>query len=297
MSKYLLVLNFIFIALLGSLPAAWAQQEPKEIVVGIIPGGDKDATRKAIVELAAELQKEIKIPVAVYISKNYSSMITAIKEKRVDFAFITAMGFVASEKEASLKVLLKKVWTEPYYFSTIYGDSKKGIRNLNGLKGKTIAFVDEKSTSGYLYPMLEFKKRGIKKEDFAKVVFSGSHAESVALLGKGEVDVVAVFSDDTKGKESAVEKYLKDDKRKKDMRLLWASAPIPNDPFVVRQDFYDRYPKLSHNVMFSLIDISERYKDKNNLREIMSEKGFLPATSRQYDAVREVLKQMDVKVD
>jgi len=114
------------------------------------------------------------------------------------------MSFVFAEKFAGAKVLLKKVWDGPYYYSTILvrGDSK--IHNLAQLKGKRIAFVDQKSASGFLYPQVLFKKQKIDPlKYFSEITYSGNHEKSVALLADGKVDAVAVFSNDAKGKDTA----------------------------------------------------------------------------------------------
>jgi phosphonate transport system substrate-binding protein len=275
---------------------SWAQS-PAEIVIGFTPSGDRALTKKAALELASALQAELGVPVAVYLSKSYASLNLALKQKKVDFAFLSSLGYVSSENETPLKVLLKKVWNEPFYFSVLLSRRSENLLNLNSLKGKRITFVDEKSTSGYLYPMVELKKRGLHLKDFKNVSFSGNHADSVEQLAKQQTDVIAVFADDAKGHLSAWKKYIKDEKIKNDIKVLWVSQPIPNDPFVVRLDYYERNPKMAHNVMFALIEIAEKYKAKENLREILSDKGFLPATSRQYDVVREMVKQLSLKVE
>lgn len=260
-----------------------AQAAPKEIVIGFTPGGNVDALRQQAVRLAQDLQNEIKVPVSVYIAKSYEGLTSALKEKKIDFAFLTALTFVEAEKDLQVKILLKKVWEGPFYYSVLLVPKKSSIRKLTDLKGKRVAFVDQKSTSGYLYPEVMLKKNGIEESALKEIKFSGSHAKSVEMLEKGEVDAIAVFGDDKTGKQNAFAKYAKN---KNDARILWVSEPIPNDPFVVRSDFYEQNPKIAHNVMFTLIEISERNAQK--MEEIMSSKGFMLATSKQYDPVREI---------
>jgi phosphonate transport system substrate-binding protein len=72
------------------------------------------------------------------------------------------------------------------------------------------------------------------------------------------------------------------------------SEPIPNDPFVVRQDFYDKNPKLTHNLMFNLIDVAEKLKEDKEVLDFLGARGFMPATTRQYDPVREMVKEMKI---
>lgn len=282
---------FIFFILLASQVFA---DGPAEIQLGFIPSGERDVLKRASVLIAKQLQEEVGIPVNVYISKDYSSMIQAIQQKKVDFAFLSAATFVSAEQEVKVQVLLKKIWVEPFYYSAILTKKKSHIVKISDLAGKRIAFVDVKSTSGYLYPKVMLKKMSWSDQKFSKVIFSGSHSESVKLLEKGEVDAIAVFSDDKNGLLSAWTKFS-NDKKGEQIRVVWLSEPIPNDPFCVRSDFYEKYPKLTHNLMFSLIDAYEKLKKNKDVVDVIGAQGFLPATSRQYDPVREMVHELGVQ--
>ncbi|MEZ0392472.1 MAG: phosphate/phosphite/phosphonate ABC transporter substrate-binding protein [Pseudobdellovibrionaceae bacterium] len=287
MVRRLILLFFLFFTVITQ-----AQLAPREITIGILPGGDPEVAKRGYLEIAKALQTELQIPVNVYLSKNYSGLIEAMKTKKVDFAFFTAMTYVFAEKEAGAKVLLKKVWNEPFYYSIILSKKKSGIKTVEGLKNKRFGFVDEKSTSGYLYPKVLMKKKKVEPKE---TKFSGSHSQSIVWLDQGEVDAVAVFSDDKEGKGSAYVKYSKSPQPVQQVRVLWVSDPIPNDPFCVRQDFYDQYPKLTHNLMFALIDVVDKLKSSSkDVKETVGAQGFIPATQRQYDPVREMVKELDL---
>ncbi len=135
-----------------------------------------------------------------------------------------------------------------------------------------------------MYPQVAIKKLGLTDKDFKEVVFTGNHQASIQFLEAGKVDAAAVFADDEKAHTGAWTKFATDKKAK--YRVLWTSAPIPNDPFCVRQDFYDLYPKTTHTLMFALIGIFEDTKDKSTYSEILGSHDLMPATSKQYDPVR-----------
>lgn len=266
---------------------------PEEITIGIIPGGSPELIKKQGIEFASELQSLINIKVNLYISKDYNTLIEAMKEKKVDFAFLTALSFVYAEKTAKVKVLLKKIWTEPFYYSSLVTINKSKIKRLIDLKGKRIAYVDQKSASGYLYPKAHLKKMNFQDSDFKSVIYSGNHEQSIQLLEADKVDVAAVFSDDLKGDTGAWSKFAKNPKN---FRILWMSQPIPTDPFTVRQDFYDKYPNTTHLVMVSIIDLFQKTKDQKKYSEILGSKDLMPATSKQYDPVRDVIKNLNIEI-
>jgi phosphonate transport system substrate-binding protein len=280
MFKYFLpaLLIFTFIATVGFA---------ETLTIGVLPGGDPKVTEKQSLKLAEKIQARIGRPVQVFISKNYGGLIDAIKNKKVDFAVFSAMTYVVAEKEVPIKVLLKKTWNNsPYYYSALISQSDSKIKKIADLKDKKIAFVDEKSTSGYMYPQISLRRQKIKDSDFKTISFSGSHAASIELLEKRAVDVVAVFADDEKGKNGAWTHFARSKKFKP--RVIWISDPIPNDPIVVRQDFYEENTKLTHEVMYTLIDIQNQ--SQSELGDILGTSDLMPATARQYEPVREVYK-------
>jgi phosphonate transport system substrate-binding protein len=265
---------------------------PTQITIGVLPGGNPENLREQSLELAKDLQTRLNVPVNIYISKNYEGLAEAMKSKKIDFAFFTAMTFVTAENQVGIKVLLKKVWEAPYYYSMLIARKDTGISKIENLKGKKIAFVDQKSASGYLYPQVILQKKGLKNSDFKEVAFSGNHQASIDFLENKRVDAAAVFSDDEKGSSSAWTKF---GKTKSKYNILWTSNPIPNDPFCVRQDFYDQYPKLTHTLMFSLIDVLQENGGKKKFAEILGTGDLLPATSKQYDPVREMVKTLKLE--
>ena len=263
------------------------------ISIGLLPGGNPKAIEKESYLMAEKLQQRIGKPVQVFISKNYTAMIEALKSKKVDLAVLSSMTYVSAEKETELKVLLKKTWNNsPFYYSAIITNQNSKIQKLKDLKNKSIAFVDEKSTSGYLYPQVYLRKNNFADQNFKNIVFTGNHAASIELLEEGKVDAVAVFSDDEKAKAGAWNRFAKNKKFK--IKALWVSDPIPNDPIVVRQDFYDNNTKLTHEIMYSLIEIQS--ENQAGLTEVLGTSDLMPATSRQYDPVREMVKTFQTKL-
>ena len=281
--RTLRIIILIALLQLGSLVFA----KSDSIVIGFNPGGNPEVEKKLAVELASDLQNELGISVNVFMGKDYQSLVEAMKSGKIDFGFFSVYSFVEAEKSAGAKVLLKKIWKSPQYYSVILVPQKSKISRLKELKGKKIAFVDEISASGFLYPMVALLKAGIPEADLrTNAVYSGNHAASISMFEQGKVDAVAVFADDSKGRSGAWEKFHSGKDMK--VKVIWTSEPIPNDPFCVRENFYTQNPMLTHSVMLGLIDIFEKNKDKYKL--LLGSEALMPATSRQYDPVREMIQ-------
>lgn len=87
----------------------------------------------------------------------------------------------------------EKIPGKYYSYTIVKKDSP--IKSWADLKGKTYAFNDMGSNSGYNMPRAKLVKLGAKGWDyFSKVIVSGSHEESIRLVSSGVVDASSVDS-------------------------------------------------------------------------------------------------------
>ncbi len=67
--------------------------------------------------------------------------------------------------------------------------------DLNVLRGEKVLFVEEGSTSGYLYPSLQLKNMGIDYQNDITQVFAGSHDGNLSTNSTDELAVLLVLGD------------------------------------------------------------------------------------------------------
>ena len=81
----------------------------------------------------------------------------------------------------------------PTYMGAILVRRDSGIETLNDLRGRTVVFTKETSTSGFRYPRGVLRELEIDiEEDLADYSFSNDHAESVRMVLDGAVDGTAI---------------------------------------------------------------------------------------------------------
>ena len=260
--------------------------------IGFTPGEESEGLSLRSAEFGQLVEKKLeasgtKVRVQTQVGRTYSDLVDQLKNKKVDFAFLNALSFVRAEESLPLKVLLKKVWENPFYYSVLLTPRRSPFKNLQSLHKARIAFVSEGSGSGHLYPLMALRAVNLDLGTFKpdQIRFSGAHDRSVDLLKRGEVDVIAIFSNTKTAEDSA---WTRHGGRVGDVRVLWASEPIPNDPFVVRKDYYDRNPRMVHELMLALIELSESESDRPALKRILGVKSLMWATAQQYDSVRRI---------
>jgi phosphonate transport system substrate-binding protein len=64
----------------------------------------------------------------------------------------------------------------------------------------------------------------------------------------------------------------------------------------VRQDFYDANPRISHDLMFAMIELLEDAKDGARFKQALGVSSMALATSQQYEPVREMVRELDLKL-
>src|SRR5436309_14925667 len=160
-------------------------------------------------EFGQALGKLTGIPVRVTVASDYAAVIEALRNRTADLAFVHPGGYVLASREAKARIIARNLWHGKSSFtSRIFVRKDSGVKQLEELRGKTIAFVDPASSSGYIYPMVLLIQRGlVKNRDpktfFREVVFAGAHDAAMPALVDGHVDAVASF-------DLAREQYLSD---------------------------------------------------------------------------------------
>jgi phosphonate transport system substrate-binding protein len=261
--------------------------ERTSVIIGLQPN-EKSSDHQLF---AKDLGSRVGLDIKIVISKDYDDLVQKFRAGDIDFAFFSPLNFLEAEKSADAKVLLKKVYgTSEFYYSAIIIRKDAKIKSLKDLTGKKIAYVDKKSTSGYLYPRAMIRNAGIDVNSVLSE-FKGTHDDAVKALINGEVDAAGVWADVPSTKSGA---WNNDEKSFADkVKVLQYSDPIPNDAFVVRKAFFNNNQENVFRIMNALIDMSE--KGDNSLKKAFDTNKMATATSRHYDSVRAALREMEEK--
>ena len=230
------------------------------------------------------------MPVRVTVASDYAAVIEALRNRTADLAFVHPGGYVLASREARARIVARNLWHGKSSFtSRIFVRKDAGIRTLEELRGKSIAFVDPASSSGYIYPMVLLIQRGlVKNRDpktfFKEVVFSGAHDASMRALLNGHVDAIASF-------DVAREQYLKDPAERERVAFVAETPEIPEAGIAAR-DGLD--PAVVARVRSALLQIKAP-AHADLLRRMYEIDGFAPAEDRDYDPVRAAIELLGVR--
>ncbi|MBI4572283.1 MAG: phosphate/phosphite/phosphonate ABC transporter substrate-binding protein [candidate division NC10 bacterium] len=269
---------------MGLAAHAGAAESPKQLVMAVTPSNIPTELFKASEAFAAELGKKLGVPIKVYMPTDYLGVVEALRNKTADMAFVHPAGYVFASQEAKAQIVAVDVWHgKTSYTSRIFVRKDSGFKKLEDLRGKTIAFIDPGSTSGYVYPMVMLIKKGLVKDRdpktfFKEAMFTGTHEAALLALLNGSVDAVASF-------DLAPEQYLKDKERVERLTYIAETAPIPEAGVIVREGMDPAVVKKLYDALMAFN--APEYRPI--LKDFYGIDGFAPAKDSDYNPVREAI--------
>jgi phosphonate transport system substrate-binding protein len=267
------------VLLVGSVTSPAAQARSLHLV--LTPSQKPTDLLTAGEEFGRVLGGLLGMPVRVTVAADYAAVVEALRNHTADLAFTHPGGYVLASREAKATIVAKNVWHGKATFtSRIFVRKDAGVRALEDLRGKTIAFVDPTSSSGYIYPMALLIQRGlVKNRDpktfFREAMFAGAHDAAMRALLNGHVDAIASF-------DLAREQYLKDPAERERIIFVAETEPIPEAGIAARAGLD---PQLFARIRAALLSIrAPAHADL--LKRLYEIDGFEPAEDREYDPVR-----------
>jgi len=274
--SFVLATGLLLVALAGQPAAAQSS-----LHLALTPSQKPTDLLVAGEAFGAALGKLVGVPIRVTVASDYAAVIEALRNRTADLAFVHPAGYVLANREAKAMIVAKDQWHgNTSYTSRIYVRKESGITTLDGLRGKTIAFIDPSSASGYVYPMVMLIQKGLvqnrdPKTFFKDFVYAGSHDAGLLALLNGHVDALASF-------DQAREQYLKDPAQREKIIYVAETAPIPEGGICAR-DGLD--PALVAKLRAALLSMKgPTYAPV--LKALYDIDGFEPADDREYDPVR-----------
>ena len=165
-----------------------AQAQPVFKVTAIPDESPTELARKAA-PLMQYLEQKLGMKVEFTPVSDYAAAVEALANKQVDLAWYGGFTFVQAHIRSGGKVVPLVQREEDEKFRSVFITSDPSIKALADLKGKTVSFGSQSSTSGHLMPRSYLLQAGIDADkDFKRVAYSGAHDATIAAVAAGKVD-------------------------------------------------------------------------------------------------------------
>jgi phosphonate transport system substrate-binding protein len=286
------------IALLGSWGWVGCGDSPKTfntLRVGFVPSEDAQQVLQNAQPLVEILRRKLGMEIQSFVATDYAGVIEALRGEKLDIAFLTPASYVLAKIETDVKVVLKSERKGiPVLYAAIITRADSGIQTLDDLRGKSFAFGDALSTTGHVFPRKMFRDRGLDPvRDFKQILYSGGHDATVLAVLNGKVDAGATYANSPDNEDTAWMRYLKDPEEVKKIRAIAFSEPIPADNLVIRAGLDER---VATKIVDLFIELSSDPKGKKMLRDLYQIDGFVRASDKDYDSVREAFAAAGIQL-
>ena len=216
----------------GSLHAQSITQGPLKLGVGLFqPDREKnDSTYKPLANyLAAKLGRTVELRTV----DTWEGLAKSLANGETDLALMGPWGYVLANHEAGAQAISTILYDgKPEYFALMITHPDSGIQTVQDLKGRTFAFGDKGSTSGYLIPLHYFMTQGINPDTYFSKVLYTKHQAIETQVAAGQLDAGADYN---RNRTAMIEQGLIKAERSK---IIWQSAPLPNDAFAVSKAIF-----------------------------------------------------------
>ncbi len=160
--------------------------------------------------------------------------------------------------------------------------------DLSVMIGQEVLFVEEGSTSGYLYPSLQLKNAGIDYENDITQVFAGSHDGVIAGLYNGDAKFGVSYDD--------ARRTLR--KTNPDVGevviAIGITAEIPNDVIAVRAGLPEELKTQIYEIVSDYISTDE---GQAVMDEIYGWTDIVPAVNSEFDVVKQAAEEFGLYDD
>jgi len=291
--RHLTILCFIITALIISVAgynkeAFSLNEEAKKddpLVLAFIPQENPEKLIGDIEIIIEYLQKEMGIAVKGYVTQDHAAAVEALRNGEADISFMGGLPYVLAHEIIGAEVILSEIYRgSPTYRARIFVLRDSGIEKVEDLRGKSIAFADPISESGFIYPLEIMVEAGLlkrgddPKEVFSNVYFAGGYQQAIQALANGLVDAAGVsqFAD-----------LLLTPEQLPKITWIAESKPIPSHLVCVRKGLDKERVDAFKQAMLKL----NQPENKHLLKYVYSPDGYVEASHSDYKSVEEKARQ------
>ncbi|WP_020654273.1 putative selenate ABC transporter substrate-binding protein [Massilia niastensis] len=239
-------------------------------------------------EAPTELQRKFK-PLGEYLARatglkveftpvtDYAASVEGLINRKIDMVWFGGFTFVQANVRSKGQVTPLVQRAEDEKFRSVFITTQPGINKLEDLRGKTLAFGSESSTSGHLMPRSFLLGAKVDPDtDLKRVAFSGAHDATVAAVAGGKVDAGALNI-------SVWEKLVEAKKvDPKEVRVFYTTPGYFDYNWTVRSDMD---PALKKKITDAFLALDASTPQGKEILDLQRATRFVPTRTANYGAI------------
>jgi phosphonate transport system substrate-binding protein len=234
---------------------AWAAQVP-QIRYGIL-GGENEGDRLVRFEpFRALIERTFEVPTRLFPASDYAGVMQALGARQLEIAGMGPSAYAGAWLDTNGGIEPLTITQQGdgtiAYVSVMVVRRDSGIESFEQMRGRSLAWADPNSASGYLIPRFQIRRQGVGVEPgqfFGRTGFAGGHEQGVVAVLQRQYDEMVTWAS---GIGDVNEGYSRGNLRSMvdkgmltmaDLRVIWTSDPIMNGPLAVRTDLPDAFKR------------------------------------------------------
>ncbi|NEO89101.1 MAG: putative selenate ABC transporter substrate-binding protein [Moorea sp. SIO3G5] len=262
----------------------------QSFTTGAIPDQDPEKLQRLYGKLAAYLEAELKVPVEYKPVIDYAAAVTAFRVGDLDLVWFGGLTGVQArlQVEEAEAIAQRDIDAE---FHTVFIANKssglkpiKDIKDLKVLKGHTLTFGSESSTSGRLMPQYFLQQAGVSLDDFkGEVGFSKSHDATIQLVEAGSYKVGALNEQVWKSRVAAGNVDLKK------VELIWRTPAYYDYHWVINPKVKERYgDDFVERVQAALLKLDPNVPEQKEILDLFGATKFISTNNENYAQIEAI---------
>lgn len=163
------------------------------ITIATLPAGDDPMAVNPIEALGELLEAETGMDVEIIDAPDYLGVVEAVRADHVDIALMSAFPSALAVNTGEVDALM--TWPgSPEPISKCYVLQDSPIETVEDLEGKTVAFADPGSSSGFFMPVHLLDSVGLTRDVDYEAMFTGGHDRNAIAVKEGQVDASCTAS-------------------------------------------------------------------------------------------------------
>jgi phosphate/phosphite/phosphonate ABC transporter binding protein len=262
-----------------------------ELVWGITPYMGTELLLELYSPLIESVSQKTGLSVLIQVGEDYADMERRLVGGDVDVAVISPYSYVrAKRSQPGIEVFASHIAAGSVsYGAYIITREDSGIESLEDLRGKRFAFVDQRSTSGWLFPAARMLSAGIHPTEDLEEHFLNTHDQVFDAVMSGSFAGGATYAGAiAEGRQRHPDTAVM-------LRVVAKAQRIPHEAYAGRAGLPEA---VGRALATALSEISTADSDGRRLLAPMARarldlNGFLEVEDSHYDVIREVESELE----
>lgn len=237
--------------------------------------------------IADTVGEELGVSTQLVVETSYESC----QKDENDVCFVCSLPYVVFQKQgisptipvAAPVLIGERFGGKPIYFSDVIVKSDAPFTSFSDLRGRSWAYNEPLSHSGYGITRYHLVKMGETSGFFGKVIEAGFHEEAIKMVADGRVDASAIDC-------QVLAVALRDDPvLASKIKIIDSLGPSTIQPVAVSK----RLPReLREQITQVILDLGKNLEAKKVMVNSFVDR-FVPVTDTSYDDIRMMLQAVE----